>query len=319
MDISRRGLWALVGLGLVPAGELVTGGRGSFVEHAHNVIDTMFTEYGQRDLAVTAATAGTHLRGLLALDAQRVTPRARQDLLTLEARVGALRARALTDAGQTAGARDALVGVIARSARASSRDLLAYGYATRSTIELQEGSTAAALSSAAKAVAVAPGDPRGYLAAARAHAARLEEDQADAAIRSAEHIVDRADAPMVGPPAPGVVSRLEWSRAAVDVLSRIGEGDRAKRVLDETVAAVPVQLRGDTAQALGASYAARTLAVTDPDEGAHILHETLAASLRMGQPALTVTERVDAFLLAAPRDHIAVRGLRALRRDVAAV
>ncbi|EFC84487.1 hypothetical protein [Parafrankia sp. EUN1f] len=318
MDISRRQLWVLAGLGLVPAGELMIGGRGSFIDHGHQVIDDMFAEYGSRDLAVTASTAGTHLRGLVALSDQRMTGRTRTELLALEARVGALRARALTDAGQTGPARDAITGVLARSARAGHRDVLVYAYATRSAVELQTGQTAAALESARKAVAICPNDPRGHLAAARAHAARSEADQAEQVVRAAEQLVDAADAPMTGPPAPGVISRLEWARAAVDVHARIGDGDQARRVLNETVAAVPVQLRGDTAQALGASYA-RTLATTDPDEGAHILHETLLASMAMGTPARSVVERVDAFLLAAPRDHIAVYGLRSLRREVTAV
>ncbi|ONH61289.1 hypothetical protein CcI49_06785 [Frankia sp. CcI49] len=318
MDISRRKLWALVGLGLVPAGELMTGGRGVFVEHAHDVIDDLFAGYGGRDLAVTAATAGTHLRGLLALDTARMTSGARAELLTLEVRIGALQARAFTDAGQTAAARGAILGALARSARAGHRDALTYLYATRSAVELQEGQADAAASSAGKAAAISPFDPRGHLAAARAHAARGDTDAAAAAVVTAERLVDAAAAPMVGPPAPGAVSRLEWARAAVDVYARIGDAGRARTVLDETVTAVPAGLRRDTARALGASHA-RVLARTDPEEGAHILHETLMASVAMGTPARTVVERVDAFLAAAPGDHIAVRGLRAARRDVVEV
>ncbi|WP_239341041.1 hypothetical protein, partial [Frankia sp. CiP3] len=65
--------WDHSSLGLVPAGELMTGGRGSFIGHDHQMIDNMFAGYGSRDLTVTASTAGTHLHGLVAFSDKIMT------------------------------------------------------------------------------------------------------------------------------------------------------------------------------------------------------------------------------------------------------
>jgi hypothetical protein len=320
MDLSRRRLLlagiVLPGIG-APADELMTG-RGRFIDDARALVDGLYATYGGRDLAITAATAGMHLQALAKLNDQPMTQRMLGDLLGLQARVGALRARALTDAGQIRAARDPLRQTIARSVRAGDYGTLAYAYATRAVAELHDGYPDVALSTVGKALDVAGDDPRLYVTKARAHAARGEAEPADTAIRIAERLVDERDVPMVGPSAPGAFSRLEWSRAAVDAYARTGAMDRAQQVMDETLTAVPAGLRHDTELALGASLAVG-LAAVDPERGADALRKILEASATMGRPARTVTERVDAFVAAGDRDrrggrHPAVRDLVELRR-----
>jgi tetratricopeptide (TPR) repeat protein len=317
MDLSRRRL-LLAGIALgVPAGDLVTG-RGGFLDQARELLDGLYATYGSRDLATTATKAGLHLRALTKLDGQRMSQRTLADLLGLQARLGALRARALADAGQTGAARESLAVTIARSVRARDYDTLSYAYVIRAAAELYDGRSDTALSVVEKALDLGGDDARVYATGARAHAARGEAEQADTAIRIAERLAGEQDAPTVGPPAPGAFSRLEWARAAVDVYARTGAIGEAQRVMDETVTAVPEELRRDTELALGASLAVG-LAASEPDRGADALRQVLEVSATMGRPARTVTERVDAFVAASDLDrrggrHPAVRDLVELRR-----
>ncbi|WP_261561618.1 hypothetical protein [Frankia tisae] len=314
IGINRRHLFLLAGVGLVPAADLMSARH--FSDHASAVIDNLYAEYPRRDLAATARTAGAHLRSLAAVGGQRMRAHVAQDVLMLQGRAGALRARALVDAGDTEAAWRVLGTAIARASRAGDRRTVAFGFATKSAADLADRRPADALRIAERGLHISGDDPRLYLAAARAHAARLDADAADADVRIAERLLDEQNAPMIGGPMPGVTSRLEWSRAAVDVYSRTGRSDRARDVLETTVADVPANLTEDTRQALGASYAL-VQARAEPDAGADILRRTLTASATMGRPARTVTARVDAFLAAVPdQRHPAVRDLVDLRRSL---
>jgi len=312
-NISRRGLLVVAGSGLVPVGAM---SARDFVGHARAVLDVLYLEYPRRDLATTARLAGAHLRTLDTVGGHRMRARTAQDVMSLQGRAGALRARALVDAGNTEAAWRVLGQAIARASRSGDRETVAFGFASKSAADLADGRPHDALRVAERGLHVSGDDPRLYLASARAHAARLDVDAADADIRLAERLISDRDSPMTGGPCPGMTSRLEWSRAAVDVYARTGRSDRAREVLESTVAAVPANLTEDTRQSLGASYAL-VQAHTEPDAGADILRRTLTASAAMGRPARTVTARVDAFLAAVPDPrHPAVRELADLRREV---
>ncbi len=314
INIPRRTLLVLGGIALVPVGAV---SAPDFVEHARAVIDSLYTEYPRRDLATTARVAGGHLRTLGALDGAKLGPRTGQHVLGVQARAGVLRARALVDAGNTDAAWRALQPAVARAARSGDRAAVAFGLATKSAGDLADGRPGDALRMATRGLQVVGDDPRLFLAAARAHAARLDVEAADADVRIAERLIAEQSAPMTGGPRPGVTSRLEWARAAVDVYSRIGRSDRAREVLDATVADVPAELTEDTRQSLGASFAL-VQARIELDAGADILRRTLTASTAMGRPARSVTARVDAFLTAVPdHRHPAVRELADLRRGTA--
>lgn len=314
MVIDRRQLLivtaALTG-GIVPQNTR----PGSLLDEVDADLERLWASYGARDVATTARLAGLQLRTLTAIQPPRLSDAASQELLAAQARVGALRARALIDAGQLRAGRQAADLAAARATRAGDRHTTAHALATRAAAALFADDPDAAIRAATVALQATPGDPRLLVVSARAFAQSGNVPHAIGSLDSAQRALDRRGAPVTGPAAPGTMSRLEFARAAVDVHARSGLTKRAREIAREMTDAVPRELAEDTKLALGASVAVG-LARIDPDEGAATLSRSLEVSATMGRPARAAVERVIAFTEAADPEQRAVHDLVALLEAV---